>query len=263
MYKSILQGGVNKTVRHRDFPAHKHYADEIYVCLGGSATDITEEEEKAVLPGDVYVHRRGVIHRQTDISDFYCCVFQFDREELIKRSKELNLAFSVLFSDEEKGLFVDANTVRYIEIISDIMKSEEDIEVMDMMFLNLLNIISKKSKVRAEEDGCEIREDIEEIIRYIEHNYDKTITLDTLARLSHYSKRHFTRLFREICGMSPMDYLNKVRIKNASDLLVRSDMNIIEISRLCGFEDNNLFSRRFKSIYKVSPTQYRRLNRIK
>lgn len=263
MYKSILQGGVNKTVRHRDFPPHKHYTDEVYVCLGGSATDITEEENKAVLPGDVYVHKRGVTHRQTDVVDFYCTVFQFDREELIKRSKELNLNFSNLFSEGNKCLFIDANTVRYIEIISDIIKSEEDIEVRDMMFLNLLNIISKKSKVRAEEEGSETREEIEEIIRYIEHNYDKSITLDTLARHSNYSKRHFTRLFREVSGLSPMDYLNKVRIKNASDLLVRSDMSIIEISRLCGFEDNNLFSRRFKAFFNLTPSQYRKLNRVK
>ena len=58
-----------------------------------------------------------------------------------------------------------------------------------------------------------------------------------------------------------MEYLNRVRIKNASDLLVRSDMSIIEIAMLCGFEDNNLFSRRFKAVVKVSPSEYRRLKK--
>ena len=267
MYKSILQGGVNKTVRHRDFPNHKHYTDELYICLGGSATDITTQKERAVVAGDIFVHKSGVNHKQTNVVDFYCSIFQFNEEELLKRSKEMGLfnkePFCSLFLEGEDGLFIDANTVRFAEIISDIIKSEDDKEIRDIMFLNLLAVISSKSKVRDNKEEFSVREDIENIIRYIEHNYDKSITLDTLARHSNYSKRHFTRLFREVSGLSPMDYLNKVRIKNASDLLVRSDMSIIEISRLCGFEDNNLFSRRFKAFFNLTPSQYRKLNRVK
>lgn len=268
MYKSILIGGVNKTVRHRDFPSHKHFEDEIYLCLGGNATDITAKREKAVVAGNVYVHQKGITHRQTDVVDFYCCVFQFDRDELFRRAKETGLwesdEFSALFDDDNgDGIYLTANTVRYAEVISDIIKDENDARVRDLMFLNLLTVICMKSETRDSESSSASRDEVEEIIRYIEHNYDKPLSLDSLAMLSHYSRRHFTRLFRQVCGMSPMDYLNKVRIKNASDLLVRSDMNIIEISRLCGFEDNNLFSRRFKAVNQISPTKYRRLNKVK
>lgn len=260
MYKSILQGGINKTVRHRSFPSHKHYTDELYVCFSGSATDITEKEKRVVLTGDIYVREKGVIHKQTDVSEFYCAVFQFDREVLLSRMP-LSESFNMLLSGEGQ-LFIDSNTVRYVETLSDIMKNESDIEVSDMMFLNLLDIVLRKSKPRTEKDNGALREDIEEIVRYIEHNYDKPITLSSLARRSNYSVRHFTRLFREAYNKSPMEYLNDVRIKNASDLLVRSDMSIIEISRLCGFEDNNLFSRRFKQSLNISPSKYRQINRI-
>ena len=266
MYKSILYGGVNITVRHKDFPSHKHYQDEIYLCLGGSATDTTEGRVKKAVAGDVYVRRKGVTHRQTDIVDFYCCVFQFDRDELLKRAGETGLSdrgeFHALFESDD-GIFIGADAVRYVEIISDIIKSEDDLAVRDTMFLNLLTVIFSKSAPRETQDVGSTRKDMEKVVRYIEHNYDKAINLAALAELSHYSRRHFTRLFRELCGASPMEYLNSVRIKNASDLLVRSDMNIIEISRLCGFEDNNLFSRRFKAYYGTSPSQYRWLNRVK
>lgn len=259
MYNSILQGDINKNVRHRNFPSHKHYTDELYVCFSGSATDITEKEKRSVSAGDVYIREKGITHRQTDVSEFYCAVFQFDRDVLLSRIP-FNDSLNMLFS-EKSHLFIDANTVRYVEIIADIMKNESDIEVSDMMFLSLLDIIFKKSKPRTEKDSYALREDVEEIVRYIEHNYDKAITLSSLARRSNYSVRHFTRLFREAYNKSPMEYLNDVRIKNASDLLVRSDMSIIEISRLCGFEDNNLFSRRFKQSLNISPSKYRQLNK--
>ncbi len=266
MYESVLRDGINKTVRHKNFPSHKHYKDEMYVCFGGSATDIVDEKNKAVMPGDVYVHKKGIIHRQTDIEDFYCVVFQFDMEELKKRAEETSLSESVNFEIlfVSKGdLFLDANTLRYAEAISDIIKNETDEYVRDEMFLSLLNIILRKCKKRGLCKSSPIHADIEEIVRYVEHNYDKNITLETLSRKSNYSTRHFTRLFRETVGMSPMEYLNEVRIKNACHLLTVSNMSVTEIGRLCGFEDNNLFSRRFKELKNLSPTSYRKLNTIK
>lgn len=263
MYKSVLIGGINKAVRHRDFPLHKHYEDELYVCFGGSATDIVEGKGRTVISGDVYVHKKGVTHRQKDVKDFYCCVFQFDRCELVKRSREMGIidkdGLASLLDDENTDeFFVDTNTVRYAEVISDVIKSEQDPVVRDIMFMNLLVVICSKLNVKTGERNPDAWENVGEIVRYIENNYDKPLTLETLASLSHYSRRHFTRLFREVCGVSPMEYLNKIRIKNASDLLVKSDMSIKQISRLCGFEDNNLFSRRFKEAYKISPSDYRR-----
>lgn len=265
MYKSILLGGVNMAERHRDFPSHKHFEDEMYICFGGSATDITEKRTKKVVSGDVFVHEKGVMHRQKDISDFYCAVFQLDISELLRRCDEMgiedNETFVTLFKNKDKrdGITVDARAVRYAEITSEIIKDEEDPEVRDRMFMNLIAVICSRSHIAREEDSA--HEGIEEIVRYMEHNYDKALTLESLAGRSHYSRRHFTRLFREVMGASPMEYLNRVRIKNASDLLVRSDMSIIEIAMLCGFEDNNLFSRRFKAVVKVSPSEYRRLKK--
>jgi len=165
---------------------------------------------------------------------------------------------SLLDDENTDEFFVDTNTVRYAEVISDVIKSEQDPVVRDIMFMNLLFVICSKLNVKTGERNPDAWENVGEIVRYIENNYDKPLTLETLASLSHYSRRHFTRLFREVCGVSPMEYLNKIRIKNASDLLVKSDMSIKQISRLCGFEDNNLFSRRFKEAYKISPSDYRR-----
>ena len=264
MYKSILQGGVNIAERHRDFPSHKHFEDEMYICFGGSATDITEYGRKKVVSGDVFVHKKGVMHRQSDISDFYCAVFQLDIGELLRRCEETGVAdreaFVTLFKNKDKrdGISVDARAVRYAEVTSEIIKDEEDPEVRDRMLLNLVAVICSGSH-RVTEGGAD--KGIGDIVRYIEHNYDKPLTLESLAGRSHYSRRHFTRLFREYTGASPMEYLNRVRIKNASDLLVRSDMSIIETAMLCGFEDNNLFSRRFKAVYGSSPSEYRRLKK--
>ena len=266
----LLYGNVNKAVRRGEFPLHHHSMAELYVCLGGSATDEVDGTENTVLPGDVYVHPKDVMHKQRNMTDFRCCVFQFDMERLKKRADLLELSknpgFITLFDEDIKekrskaNMFVDANTIRFVEQTADIMKSEENSDILDILFVSLVSVICSKCRRRVGGDKSNINGNISAVASYIEKNYGENITLQILSEMSHYSRRHFTRLFCEAYGESPMEYLDRVRIKNACDLLIMTRYSIIQISEMCGFEDNNLFSRHFRVRIGVSPSAYRKQN---
>lgn len=92
---------------------------------------------------------------------------------------------------------------------------------------------------------------------YIDNNYSKVITLETLEERSHISRFHLSHLFKTELGLSPINYLQEVRFKHAIKLLETTNHSVIQISSMVGFKSNNYFSRKFKEKYEISPKQYR------
>ncbi|MCC0646958.1 AraC family transcriptional regulator [Clostridioides sp. ZZV15-6598] len=101
----------------------------------------------------------------------------------------------------------------------------------------------------------------EKAIIYIENNLKEDISVNDVAKESGYSYYHLTRLFKSMFGESVGSYIKKRRLVNSSKELLYSDKRVLDIAIDSGFESSEAFSRAFKSIYKVSPIEYRK-NRI-
>lgn len=99
------------------------------------------------------------------------------------------------------------------------------------------------------------------VISYIDSNFTGKIGLDRLADITKMSQGHFCRLFKQITGMSAINYINNLRINKAVELIRISDQNMTEIAMSCGFNDSNYFSRVFKKHEKMSPLQMRKLSK--
>lgn len=102
-----------------------------------------------------------------------------------------------------------------------------------------------------------ISEPISKALLYIQTNYNKTVTLEELAKISGYSKSRFSHLFAEETSSTPKSYQNNLRLNASREMLASTDKSIYEISFSCGFNDPFYFSRAFKQKYNLSPTQYR------
>jgi len=92
----------------------------------------------------------------------------------------------------------------------------------------------------------------------MESNLDKPMTLEELASVANFSKFHFNRIFQSIVGETPFQFLLRVRLEKAATLiLTNKNESISEIAYNCGFSDISIFSRNFKSYFKISASQYR------
>jgi YesN/AraC family two-component response regulator len=98
---------------------------------------------------------------------------------------------------------------------------------------------------------------IKKIIQYIRSNYMKKITLNNISDSVNFSVSYVCRMFKEETGMSLTDYMNKVRIENAKILLMNNDIPLIDVSYLCGFDDQSYFSKVFKKSTGSSPGVFR------
>ncbi len=96
-------------------------------------------------------------------------------------------------------------------------------------------------------------------MEYIDRNcYDKNINIDELSLLCGISSTYFRRIFAQIYGMSPVKYINSLRIKRAKEL-IDSQMyaSIADIATLCGFSDDCYFRKVFKAETRMTPLEYK------
>ena len=102
---------------------------------------------------------------------------------------------------------------------------------------------------------------IGEVVTYMMKNFAEPLSAETLAAKSHLSLSRFAHLFQETTGMSPLRYLESLRIWKAQELLIGTSKSIKEISQEIGFHDPLYFSKVFRRNVHLSPRQFRQDSR--
>ncbi|WP_112180632.1 MULTISPECIES: AraC family transcriptional regulator [Paraliobacillus] len=98
------------------------------------------------------------------------------------------------------------------------------------------------------------------VLKYMNKNYNQKLTVLDLAAQVQMSEGHFSRFFKSLVRMTPMEYLNKIRISNACKLLQKTDKKMIEIAMDVGFNNQSYFIRLFKKQKGCTPIAYKRKN---
>lgn len=100
-------------------------------------------------------------------------------------------------------------------------------------------------------------------IRYIKENYKQNISVPWLAAKYELSPKYFGSLFKKVTGKSVSEYMLDLRIYEAKEMLIRTDMTIEEISERIGFSNSFYFSKCFKEQEKISPSGFRNMMRLR
>jgi two-component system response regulator YesN len=101
-------------------------------------------------------------------------------------------------------------------------------------------------------------DNLQQAIKYIHNNFSTDISLDRVAGTAGISKYHFSRLFKEMTGLTYQSYLNRVRIEQAKKLLNDEELSITDTGYAVGYSDLTHFERIFKKLTGTTPSQYRR-----
>lgn len=102
------------------------------------------------------------------------------------------------------------------------------------------------------------REMTEDAIHFMRENLQKPLKLNEIAHYTGLSTSHFSLLFKQKTGFSPLNYFNQLRIQSACHQLDFSTLSITQIAKMTGFDDPLYFSRLFSKIMGCSPTKYRK-----
>ncbi len=111
--------------------------------------------------------------------------------------------------------------------------------------------LSIKNKIRNKK--------LDMVLDYIKNNYGKNISLEELAKAADFSPKYFCRVFREMTGRSPVEYLNWFRINKACVFLRESNEKLLNIATNCGFNDFSYFIKMFHRYKGMTPLKYRNM----
>lgn len=92
---------------------------------------------------------------------------------------------------------------------------------------------------------------------FIESHYARMISLDEFAENLHLSKYHLLRTFAAVVGMTPNEYLNRIRVERAMELLRQSDDSIEDIARQVGYSSGSYFIKVFRRLTSLTPGNFR------
>ena len=242
--------------------------------------------------------RRQRTEQQSEISDFIQqsknigidCKYPYESEQqLIGKvkigdrtgAKEIlnSLLGTIMFHNPGDLNILKA---RLVELLSVLSRSavEGGVDIHLLLEKNL-HYINKVMEIDSQEDLCAwisraLNDFIESVyssqdarkitqikpaVDFIESSYDQPITLTNVAKAAYLSVSRLAHLFKEQMGITIIDYLTNVRIRQAKHLLLATDKSCTEICFEVGYNNQSYFTRTFKEIVGTTPRQFRDSNR--
>ena len=259
-----------------EFPLHRHDFSELVVICGGSGTHLAYGEQLRLRPGDVFlIDAPGPRHGFCDTDALSLCNILFDRRKLGEAippqaypvfaelgSLELAPSGEIPLHLESEELDAVMKLLRELEYEQDHAREFSAVALVSRFILLLVELARARS--RRAGHGAAIRdprrgdEKLSGVLMQLAEHPERNYPLRALARALCVSKSTLLRRFRRRTGMSPHEYLMRLRLKKAAALLLGSELAVSEVADACGFSDSNYFCRRFRRYAQMPPSEFRR-----
>ena len=134
--------------------------------------------------------------------------------------------------------------------------------IIGQLYLIMDALIQGSSNKKRLQGGKLSRFYAQEALSFIEQNYTLPITVEDMANRCNLDRSYFGKVFKDMIGQSPQDFLIRYRMSKATSLLTSTSLSIGDISVQVGYPNQLHFSRAFRNIYGMSPRQYRQQNKL-
>ena len=252
---------------------HSHeFTECVFIAGGHGLHQCGRNPEVPIARGDILIIPPGGTHAYTSASDDLCLInFLFDTAHLPPVLLELYAkdSYKRLFLKESsryKGSdfpFFHPETACfekmefYARQLAAISRTPGNHCQKLGLFMVLLSLLTNAAEsIPGEGSGLPVL-DIPKLTAYMENNFQRPVYLEELSRLASVSNATLMRHFRVSFGCTPMEYLRRLRLRHAAELLLNSSLSLKEISDMSGFVTPAYFFRAFRSNYGVSPTKFR------
>ncbi len=136
---------------------------------------------------------------------------------------------------------------------------QSSLHLMGHLYLFLDNLLQSCKRIGKIHSNKMSEYYIKEAIVYIEQNFHNNISIEGISQVIGINRSYFSKLFKQIIGKSPQEFLINYRMIKATELLRTTQLSVSDIGKSIGYENALHFSRAFKNIYGVSPLNWRKL----
>ena len=179
----------------------------------------------------------------------------------VKAEKMIQRIYSkALFLREEEYPSISAKILKIMNIMRDGEEFylEEAKGVLAALLVEIARLNRPSEEDRVAEETGKLTNMITRVLDFVSYHYMEDIKVEDLAKSCHISETHFRRIFTSYMKVTPLEYINTVRIQTACELLQKTDDPVADIAHKCGFTTNSTFNRNFKQIMGVTPIEWRK-----
>ncbi|MCR5824174.1 MAG: AraC family transcriptional regulator [Lachnospiraceae bacterium] len=245
---------------------HLHSYVEFFYLKTGCCTYYVNGKEFHLSPGDIFIAAPGESHCTKYEGEVLCertviyCDLPVLGNEYLNFHKELIEKFSV-----SGKILVVKKGLEQIDTLLENMLTEKNIpddysiENMILLFKQILLWIQRYGIFIYEQvdTSTGLDEDIDSIMKMVAEEYASTITLEDAAARINLSPTYLSKKFRHVTGKTFSEYVNYIRLRQATQMLLTTDDSVTRIATSCGFNSSNYFKDCFKKRFGVSPRTYR------
>ncbi|TFH24984.1 MAG: AraC family transcriptional regulator [Bacteroidia bacterium] len=255
---------------------HYHQEFELSFITEGSGSRIVGDSVEEFHPGDlifigpriphVWFSEAPVLnqHSGRTLESVYLL---FNQEILpegltsLPEFKHVNRAIQL----SERGIRITGDTLNQV---SRIMLQLPYLNSMKrlMLFYEIMDIIGESQSFTflASADYIKTRFEstnnrVKKIHEFLMLNYHEEINLEKIAEMVHMAPASACRFFKFSTGLTIFEYLNKIKIDYACNLLLNTELNVVDISYDCGFNNLSHFNKQFRKFLGKTPTEFRKL----
>lgn len=249
--------GCVKSHQKWSFYEHIHHSHEYIYVKKGSIKYWCDGEEFVAHEGDFYFIQPGQKHREISYSEPIEFVY-------------LKFRFNNKIKLDDSGLQLIRNVDKdVIELIEKILLELENQQsgakqIVEAIILELvwrvrriLNIVEDKNPNRFGYKNTLVKKAVE----YIKLNKFQKLTVKQIADNCNVSSDYLSHIFKDITELTLLQFIESIKMNEAMTMITSSDLNINQIAYKLGYNDSLYFSKKFKKIFGVSPSKYRKQNR--
>lgn len=251
---------------------HRHGTlHELYYCLAGEGTQTTEKSCESMVPGELFFFPAGLDHIGNAAVDTEVTGHVLNFSKYLTSSDDTSEVviqhLSALTASGSRALQLERSTLKNIRKLLKAIEHEEDQQqlgyesymwtlIRQLLILIMRDPLQTGTSLKPEHAGNQRRR-IAKVLRNIQSQYMDNITVESMARLAGMSRSHFHVIFKQETGQLLTEYVNEVRIKEARQMLEKTDLPILDISMACGYPSLSHFYKTFQHLTNQTPRQFR------
>ena len=252
----LISCGIEKCEKPFFFSPENNDSYRIYNVTEGKGEFEADGKAYKAEKGDFFVFRPGMKIRYSSRSAeelWTYCWISFGGTDAEFYLSETGLGAVTPQKRSDPAGFYSA-----VEKCLDLCERERDAASQTEINSLLLRSLCAINKPRASKIRQRAAVQTEKALRFIESNYMRGITARDVTAELNIDRTHFFRIFKAKTGFSPEQYIMRMRIKKAKELLASGTNTVTEIASLVGVNDVFYFSKLFKRAEGISPTEYRK-----
>ena len=226
---------------------HSHPFSELFYVVNGQGTFIAEDIEFPVKKNDMVIINPHVRHTEKSLSGAPLDYIVLGIEGLSFAFEKIAAARSGESAQAPSGTVSKYNVSKTNVctclnlMLEEVSRQEEDYETVcqNLLEVLLISMLRSGSLSVVPDNSRLLNRECTQIKNYLDANYSETITLDSLAALTHMNKYYLAHTFTKYVGLSPINYLLQKRIQEGKSLLESTSYSIAQISDLLGFSSQS------------------------